>query len=94
MKIKGSTKSSVKYFCAALILTAVFITFLAAIIVTEKNTAAIGFEKISTTLSFKLSGSTAVLTVNDRDYCISLLPIIYAVESRMAHTVAVFFLML
>lgn len=94
MKIKGITKSSVKYFCAAMILTAVFIAFAAALIIAEKNTSEVGFEKISTPLSFKVSGGSAVLTVNDRQHSISLLPIIRVCGSKAMHAVAVFFLLL
>lgn len=94
MKIKRISKSSVKYFFTSALLTAVFIIFVAGFIVTEKNTAAIGFEKISTPLSLSASEGRATLVVNDRELEISLKPLLYVFQSKTAYAALALFLLL
>lgn len=94
MKFKRISKDSLKYFFASAFLTLLFISFCAAFIIAERNTAATGLFNVSTVLSLEPCEQGAVLTINDREFNISLTAFYDMLKSRSLYACLAIFLML
>ncbi len=81
------TKRSARLFFASAFITALFILFGLTMLSAETNTRKTGLTSVSVPLSFKVSESSAELTVNDRDYVFSVKPIFDVFTSKAFNAV-------